>query len=90
MNTNHDPALAEMQEAARDRLTGILEAAQASTREAARLIASIPPSYRQNGLKAASDGITERLDKADELFVAAFKSVHDTYGRPPSLAEVAA
>ncbi|MFA6046802.1 MAG: hypothetical protein WC718_17605 [Phycisphaerales bacterium] len=83
-----DPTLAEMQEAARLRLTGILEAAQASTREATRLIASIPPAYRQNGLKAASDGITERLNKADELFVAAFKSVHETYGRPASLAEV--
>ncbi len=79
----HDPALAEMQQAAQTRLTDILTDAQTAVREAQRLIASIPAPYRQNGMRAATDGITERLDRADELFVAAFKSIHQTYGATP-------
>lgn len=78
-----EPTLEEIQETIRCKLMGILTSAQGSVREAEKLLGSIPPAYRQNGLKGALDTMRERLGKTDELFAGAFKSVHDTYGRGP-------
>lgn len=75
-----NPTLAEIQGAIYDRLVAILSEAQAKVREAQKLLTTIPAAYRQNGLKGSLDMMNDRLDKADDLFTGAYKSVEDTYG----------
>ncbi len=75
------PSLAEMQETIHKQLVEILTGAQSKIREAQKLLGSIPGAYRQNGLKGSLDTMNERLDKTDDLFTGAFKSVQETYGK---------
>jgi hypothetical protein len=86
---NNEPSLAEIQVAIRKQLVAILTCAQSAVRDAERLVGSIPPAYRQNGLKGTLDTMRKRLADTDELFVGAFKSVHDTYGPGPAEGDVA-
>ena len=76
-----NPTLAEMQDTIRERLVEILTEAQTMIRGAQKLLGSIPPAYRQNGLSSSVDTMLDRLDKADDLFTGAFKSVQETYGK---------